>query len=69
MLNQDLSVASDLIELLTLHEEDILKNVLKVVDWNNDKQASAYRFFDDPYHKLGDDDHIRTPVHVPRMFP
>ena len=36
---------SDLIELLTQHEEYILKHLLKEVDWNSDKQASAYGFF------------------------
>ena len=64
----DLSVAPDLIALLTLHEEDILKQLLKEVDWENTRQAHAYRFFDDPYHKLDADDHIRKPVHVPHMF-
>ena len=36
---------SDLTELLTLHEKDILKHLLKEVDCSNPKQASAYRFF------------------------
>ena len=33
---------SNLIELLTLHEEDILKHLYDEVDWNNEKQATAY---------------------------
>ena len=41
---------SDLIELLTQHEEAILKHLLDEVDWNNEKQATAYQFLDDPYH-------------------
>ena len=32
---------SDLIELLTQHEEDILKHLCKEVDWASEKQASG----------------------------
>ena len=64
---EDISVAADLSKLLTLHEEDILKDILKV-NWQNTKQSHVYRFFDDPYHKLDADDHIMEPVHVPYMM-
>ena len=38
------------------------------MDWDNEKQAIAYQFLDDPYHKLDAARNIRKPVHVPRMF-
>ena len=65
---QDLTSMSDFVELLTQHEEAILKHIYDEVDWSNTKQASAYRFLDDPYHKLDAARKIRKPVHVPRMF-
>ena len=64
---QDITATRDLIELLTQHEEDIVKHLFQTVDWNSEKQASAYGFLDDPYHKLDAEDHIRKPVHVPHM--
>ena len=65
---EDISVAADLSKLLTLREEDILKDLMKM-NWENTRQAHVYRFFDDPYHKLDADDHIMQPVHVPYMIP
>ena len=65
---QDTTSTSDLIELLTQHEKAILKNIYDEVDWSNAKQAAAYQFLDDPYHKLDDARKIRMPVHVPRVF-
>ena len=65
---EDISVAKDLMELLQQHEEAILKHLNHVVDWKNTKQAAAYSFWDDPYHKLDAEDHIRQPVHVPYMM-
>ena len=59
---------SDLVELLALHEEATLKHIYDEVDWNNEKQAIAYQFLDDPYQKLDAARNIRMPVHVPRMF-
>ena len=59
---------SDFIELLTQHEEAILKHLLDEVDWNNEKQATADQFLADPYHKLDAARHIQMPVHVPSMF-
>ena len=66
--SQDLTSTSDLIELLTQHEEAILKHIYDEVDWSNAKQASAHQFLDDPYHKLDAARKIRKPVHVPHMF-
>ena len=66
---EDISVAKDLMELLQQHEEAILKHLNHVVDWKNTKQAAAYSFWDDPYHKLDAEGHIRQPVHVPYMMP
>ena len=59
---------SDLIELLTFHEEAILKHIYDEVDWQNEKQAIGYQFLDDLYHKLDAARNIRMPVHVPHMF-
>ena len=66
--SRDITSASDLIELLTQHEKTILKHIYDEVDWSNAKQATAYQFLDDPYHKLDDERKIRMPVHIPRMF-
>ena len=65
---QGVSSTSDLIELLTQHEEAILKHIYDEVNWTNAKQANAYQFLDDPYHKLDDARKIRMPVHVPHMY-
>ena len=64
----DYSSTADLIELLTQHEEAILKHIYDEVNWTNAKQANAYQFLDDPYNKLDDARKIREPDHVPRMF-
>ena len=66
--SQDPTSTSDLIELLVQHEEAILKHIYDEVDWLNEKQATAYQFLDDPYHKLDEARKIRLPVHVPHMF-
>ena len=66
--DMDVSSTSDVIELLTQHEEAILKHIYDEVIWTNAKQANAYQFLDDPYHKLDDAREIRKPVHVPHMF-
>ena len=65
---QDASSTSDLIELLTQHEEAILKHIYDEVNWTNAKQANAYQFLDDPYHKPDDARKIRMPVHVPHIY-
>ena len=62
------SATSDLIDLLTQHEEAILKHLVDEVQWSNKKQANAYQFLDGPYHKLDDARKIRMPVHVPHIF-
>ena len=59
---------SDLIELLTFHEEAILQHIYDEVDWQNEKQAIGYQFLDDLYHKLDAARNIRMPVHVPHIF-
>ena len=64
---EDISAASDLIALLTLHEEDILKHLMKI-NWKTGRESHVYRFFDDPYHKLDANNHIMQPVHVPYMM-
>ena len=38
------------------------------MNWTNAKQANAYQFLNDPYHKLDDARKIRKPVHVPHMY-
>ena len=65
---EDISAASDLIALLTLHEEDMLKHLMKI-NWKTGRESHVYRFFDDPYHKLDANGHIMQPVHVPYMMP
>jgi len=58
---------NELIKQLTQHEEDLLKHLMNI-NWKTGRESHVYRFFDDPYHKLDADDHIRTPVHVPYMM-
>ena len=64
---EDISAASDLIALLTLHEEDLLKHLMDL-NWKTGRESHVYRFFDDPYHKLDANGHIMLPVHVPYMM-
>ena len=61
------AAASDLIALLTLHEEDMLKHLMKI-NWKTGRESHVFRFFDDPYHKLDANGHIMLPVHVPCMM-
>ena len=57
------STTSDLIELLTFHEEIILKHIYDETGSTRSKRPP-----DDPYQKLDDARKIRMPVHVPHMF-
>ena len=61
------SFSIDLINLLTIQEEDILKHLTEVVNWENPKEAQAYSIFEASYHKTIDG-RIRAPVHVPSMY-
>ena len=54
---------NELIELLTQHEEDLLKHLLGL-NWQTGRISHVYRYFDDPYHKLDANGHIILPVHV-----
>ena len=64
------SEGADLIALLTLHEEDLLKNLMKITcNWKTGRESHVYRFFDDPYHKPDANNHIMLPVHVPCTMP
>ena len=58
---------NELIELLTQHEEDLLKHI-NGLNWQTGRIPHVYRYFDDPFHKLDANGHIRKPVHVPYMF-
>ena len=58
---------NELTELLTQHEEDLLKHLLGL-NWQTGRIPHVYRYFDDPYHKLDANGHIRKPVHVPYML-
>ena len=58
---------NELTELLTQHEEDLLKHI-NGLNWQTGRIPHVYRYFDDPYHKLDANGHIRKPVHVPYML-
>ena len=58
---------NELVKQLTSHEEDLLKYI-EGLNWKSGRIPHVYRYFDDAFHKLDDDGHIRQPVHVPYMF-
>ena len=58
---------NEIVELLTQHEEDLLKYI-NGLNWQTGRIPHVYRYFDDPFHKLDANGHIRQPVHVPYMF-
>ena len=53
--------------LLTIHEEEILKHLTEEVNWQNPKEAQACSLLAADYHKMIDS-RIRQPVHVPSMY-
>ena len=58
---------NELIEQLAQHEEDLLKYI-DGLNWQSGRIPHVYRYFDDAFHKLDANGHIRQPVHVPYMF-
>ena len=58
---------NELIKQLTQHEEDLLKHI-DDLNWQSGRIPHVYRYFDDAFHKLDANGHIRQPVHVPYMF-
>ena len=58
---------NELIKQLTQHEEDLLKHI-DDLNWQSGRIPHVYRYFDDAFHKLDANGHIRKPVHVPYMF-
>ena len=58
---------NELVKQLTSHEEDLLKYI-DGLNWKSGRIPHVYRYFDDAFHKLDADGHIRQPVHVPYMF-
>ena len=57
----------DLMDMLTIHEEEILKHLTEVANFDDPKERQAYSLFAADHHKMIDGQ-IRRPAHVATMY-